>query len=820
MYKMFWFSMLMAGLQIAQAQPSTFDPNFGTSGFVTTTVLGGNEFGVYTAIQTDGKVIQAGNAGTQSVILRYNTNGTLDNTFGTNGIVTKTYGSYSSSINKVTISIDGKIFVSGYYYTNTGLTTYASFVAKYNTDGTPDNTFGTAGISYITISGNPNFSCGGTLTILSTGGILLGGSATISSPDILIVKLLPNGSIDNSFGNNGVVIRDLTFKDVIQDLIELPNGQIFAVAYVKINSDYYDTGLFKYNANGTPDNSFGTNGYKTNSLSPSNLDNFPTSIKLTPTGKLVVGGYIYNGSNYDLILSRYFLNGSLDNTFNGNGKVVVDLGGNDVISAIKVLKNGEILAVGPTQTTSSYNTTLAKFDTTGQLKTSYGTNGKVTIPSGLTLSGASNMGTLPSVLSGLDITPNESVIYIATSYKIGSSYPFFLAKLGTGTGVTIPTSTSTGSTTCDLPSKFGFYTINQSTKDLYFVDTLGTFTKIGNTNLKTIGKYRGMDFDANNNLYLLGDLDSLYKISASSGKATFVSKLNQPGLTDPRGPAISFAPNGQLYILDELAAFPEGTLRKVVNLATGLTTTVGTSTTGFPSVLAIDFDNLGTLWATDECCDLKLHKLNTVSGISTFSASQTLNNSFPSELDHSNGKLYGISIENETSSNATTFYSINKNTGAATTLFTTTGIYVGLAGRNKPIYTDTTYLTQVVTVTAFQTITVIAFQTVTVTNFQTLTVTSIVTVHDCGTVTGGNLGGRVDAASISVYPNPSSSKISITSNGQIVFSADVLDSRGISIFLTYYPNSIDVAEWPKGVYLLRAKDEEGNVLKTFKIVKE
>lgn len=371
-----------------------------------------------------------------------------------------------------------------------------------------------------------------------------------------------------------------------------------------------------------------------------------------------------------------------------------------------------------------------------------------------------------------------------------------------------------------LPTTFGFYTINQTTKDLYFVDTLGSFTKIGNTNLKTIEKYRGMDFDANNNLYLLGDLDSLYKISPSSGKAIFISKLNQPGITNLRGPAISFAPNGELFVFDEMAGPPEGTLRKIVNIGTGLTTTLGISTSGLASVLAVEFDNSGTLWALDQCCENKLHIINTISGISTLSSSQTLSINFASELDFSNGKLYGISIENETNSNTTTFYSINKNTGASTTLFTTTGIYVGLAGRNKPIFTDTTYLTQTVTVISFVTVTVTSIKTLTVTQFVTTTLTSIITVHDCGTVSGINQGGRSDITSISVFPNPTSNKLSVTSNGQIVFTVDVIDARGLTILSTHYPSSINVEDWPNGVYLLRAKDNEGTVLKTFKIMKE
>ncbi|MBY0425738.1 MAG: T9SS type A sorting domain-containing protein, partial [Cytophagales bacterium] len=257
----------------------------------------------------------------------------------------------------------------------------------------------------------------------------------------------------------------------------------------------------------------------------------------------------------------------------------------------------------------------------------------------------------------------------------------------------------------------------------------------------------------------------------------------------------SFSPNGSIYILSA-----EGKLRKNLNISSGLTTFVGTNLNGITSNLSLEFDDSGTLWTMDQCCSGKLHKLSTITGVDIYDSPQSVNQVFPSELDFSNGKLYGISIFDESTSTVTTFYTVNTSTGSTSNLFTLPGIYFGLAGHVRKMYPDTVYITK--------------YDTVVVTKVHTVTVISFVTV------TGLNTGEESEDSDIKAYPNPTTNKLSVTSESGNVYSVELIDSKGTLVMTSYTPSSIEVGDKAKGIYLLKAKSYKGAVLKTFKVMIE
>ena len=122
---------------VAQAAAGGLDPSFGTGGKVTTYVSGSNSFANAVAVQSDSKIVVVGG----SQVVRYNSNGTLDITFGTNGIVTNSGIGGGMAL---VIQPDGKIVVVG--FSGGGLFT-CFHVARFNSNGSPDATFGTNGIA-------------------------------------------------------------------------------------------------------------------------------------------------------------------------------------------------------------------------------------------------------------------------------------------------------------------------------------------------------------------------------------------------------------------------------------------------------------------------------------------------------------------------------------------------------------------------------------------------------------------------------------------------------------------------------------------------
>ena len=193
----------------------SLDNTFGTGGKVTTD-LGVHDWGNSVAVQTDGKIVLAGYSEmsdhNELAVVRYNTNGSLDNTFGTSGKVTTV--NESSEGYSVVLQADGKILVSGRTYNDS--TSYFS-VVRYNTNGSRDNTFGTNG--KVTTDFGNNRSEAMAMTSQTDGKIILAGNVYIGSNyAYAVVRYNTNGSLDNTFGTSGKVT---TVFDVISNAVSV-----------------------------------------------------------------------------------------------------------------------------------------------------------------------------------------------------------------------------------------------------------------------------------------------------------------------------------------------------------------------------------------------------------------------------------------------------------------------------------------------------------------------------------------------------------------------------------------------------------------------
>lgn len=350
------------------AAPGTVDLSFGTNGIVTT---GFNEVAeestiFSTALQSDGKIVAGGIAFTgpdyHFALARYNTNGTLDTSFDSDGKTTTDFGT-TSEILSLKIQSDGKILAAGDVFgasTDFGL-------ARYNTDGSLDTTFGTSGKTTINFGGEESpFS----IALLSDGKILAGGT---KDGDFIIARLNSDGSLDTSFGTSGKITADLGGVDAIHSLVVQSDGKIVAGGRAEGNFV-----VVRYNSDGTADTSFGTNGKVSTNIGSD--DDIIYSISLQSDGKVLAFGSYFNGNDNDFVVARYNTNGTLDTSFDSDGKVTTDFGNTlDIIFASGVQTDGKILATGAfISGTGEDNFSLVRYNMDGSLDTNFGTGGKVT----------------------------------------------------------------------------------------------------------------------------------------------------------------------------------------------------------------------------------------------------------------------------------------------------------------------------------------------------------------------------------------------------------------------------------------------------------
>ena len=212
-------------------QAGQLDPSFGKNGIVIT-ALNFQSYAILSSIgiQTNGKIIAAGytrtNAGDDFALVRYNKNGSLDNNFGKDGIAITPISIGDDIPASVAIQIDGKIIAAG--HSNNGSHDEFALV-RYSQDGSLDNTFGTGGIVTTDIGIAINFAT--SVTIQDNGKVLAAGY-TVSSlfSTFAIARYKLNGDLDSTFGSNGIVMG--TTNSSVSTVLMQSNGKILVVGEI------------------------------------------------------------------------------------------------------------------------------------------------------------------------------------------------------------------------------------------------------------------------------------------------------------------------------------------------------------------------------------------------------------------------------------------------------------------------------------------------------------------------------------------------------------------------------------------------------------
>lgn len=396
-----------------------------------------NDLAYAVALQSDGKMVIAGirfvgnNAFTGDfLVARYNTDGTLDTTFGQRGSVTTDFGQ-TATASALAVQPDGKIVVAGGTYPGFPFAgQYA--LARYNRNGTLDTTFGVGGLVRTTFNSQGAYASA--LVLQADGKIIAAGTKYIdfssdesSDTDFGLARYNPDGSLDSTFGIGGLVATDFQQRnDSVLSVLLQPDGKIVATGFVFSPSTSYDFGVARYLPDGTIDTNFGALGKVETDFGAADLDGASSAV-LQPDGKIVAAGSTITrgGQNYPFAIARYNSNGTRDATFGRKGLALVDFG-SFLQSARSILlqSDGKLVTVGYADTESSDSDFLtARLNANGTLDTTFGVGGKVRTSFGDLNGGATAAVLQPDgniVAAGFTATPTRRGVDVAIARYLGN----------------------------------------------------------------------------------------------------------------------------------------------------------------------------------------------------------------------------------------------------------------------------------------------------------------------------------------------------------------------------------------------------------------
>jgi uncharacterized delta-60 repeat protein len=340
------------------------DPTFGQGGVVLTDFGHSYDWAYAVALQPDGKIVVAGvsdvSGSKDFALARFSPNGALDRSFGHDGLVTEQLRFLTTDIiHGLVIQPDGRIVVAGVTFEDVlTLRPHGDFmVARYNSDGTDDLSFGIGGVTTTDFS-DGSYDEPYAVVLQPDGRIVLGGytnsgggpGVLFGADQLALARYLPNGLLDSSFGQGGKVVFDGgSLDERILALAPAPDGSLLAGGYVN-GEKRGDLLLARLRPDGSLAGGFGNSGlgFSVDDLG-TNSERI-SGLVLQPDGRIVAGGQTALANNADFAVFRYDSNGVFDPTFGRGGVASFDFGGReDRVHAVALQSDGKIVAVGQSE---------------------------------------------------------------------------------------------------------------------------------------------------------------------------------------------------------------------------------------------------------------------------------------------------------------------------------------------------------------------------------------------------------------------------------------------------------------------------------------
>jgi uncharacterized delta-60 repeat protein len=371
-----------ANLSLVVGTKVELDPTFDGDGIVITAVAASQEFATDLIIQPDGKLVVAGSSFISRrfdfMLVRYNPDGSLDTSFDTDGIAISNLRGDNDGVSALTLQPDGKILVAGYSRA-VGAGRDDLTLVRYNSDGSLDTSFDTDGVVISPINGFAQ-----SLILQSDGKIIISGiTDNGSDEDFALLRYNPDGSLDTSFDTDGFLTTDFGARDFANAMALQPDGKILLAGYTITGGGRLDIVLARYNADGSLDTSFDSDGKVMPSFGSEHYQ--INALILQPDGKIVVAGNTFSISD-DFALFRFNADGTLDTSFGIEGKVITSMGeGRDHIQNMVLLPDGKLVVAGNSRGfAATAPISIARYNSDGSLDASFDTDGKFTTDLGST----------------------------------------------------------------------------------------------------------------------------------------------------------------------------------------------------------------------------------------------------------------------------------------------------------------------------------------------------------------------------------------------------------------------------------------------------
>lgn len=350
-------------------QSENLDLSFGKTGFITTGFNTSDDVAWNIIQQQDGKLVVGGSSFGDFALIRLNLDGTLDSTFGINGKIKTDVNGPNDLCWLLDIDQEGKIIAGGY---TDGLCSTSFAIVRYQTNGLIDSAFGQNGIVFTDIGNSDDRMWG--LKLQADGKIICSGYSyqdSIQYYNFSLVRYNPDGSLDKSFGSNGIVSTDLGNTNDFGHCLEIQkDGKILIAG--KSNGK---ATILRYQINGTLDNDFGIGGITYIEYLGIDSDDC-YSLYCQSDGRIIV----VNAKQKILTISRLTPNGNYDMDFGVNGQIIEESNINSIAKNVIVQQNGKLLICRSDLFNFQFlQLNLVQYKSDGSLDSNFGENGKLKI---------------------------------------------------------------------------------------------------------------------------------------------------------------------------------------------------------------------------------------------------------------------------------------------------------------------------------------------------------------------------------------------------------------------------------------------------------